>query len=108
MKLEQTQQEILLVLNTTFSSRECQEKNSIDESNCLTEREKLLAACWNGLLQEILPEIFEQDPKEAKLCLWQVKEASSFLELELGNLQEIKDIYLSIDPYTFLAIQYCN
>ena len=108
MKQNSTQQEILLLTGTNFSNRQWSTKDDTS-SKKLTEEEKLEEACWNGLLPEILPEIFaETKAQKKKLYLWQVKEGASFLELELGEYPEEKDSYFSIDPYSFLAFRCSN
>ena len=101
MKINSTQQEILLFTGTSFSCRQCFQKDG--GSNHLTEKQQLEEACWNGLLQYILPEIYEQE-SEKKLYLWKIKEAASFIEIDLGELPEEKENYFSIDPYSFLPI----
>ena len=100
MKATYTQQEILLVTGTNFSSRHCFEKDDISQ-NHLTEREQLEEACWNGLLKYMLPEICEQDHGN-KIYMWQVWKTNSFIEIELGEIPEEKENYFSIDPYSFL------
>ena len=96
------------MIDTTFLSRECFEKDEFANANPLTEKEKLVEACWNGLLHEMLPEVFEPLDGDEKLYLWQIREASFFLDLELGQFQETRDFHFSINPYSFLAIQsYC-
>jgi len=99
-----TQQEILLMTGTTFSARQWCEKDGGKQNN-LTEKEQLKEACWNGLLQEMLPGIWEQTEENKKLFLWQIREGKSFIELELGELPEEKDSYFSIDPYSFMHQQ---
>ena len=103
MKTNSTQQEILLITGTSFSSRQCYQIDENNQNN-LTEKEQLEEACWNGLLQNMLPEIYEH-PVGKKLYLWQIKEAASFIEIELGELPEEKENHLSIDPYSFLPIR---
>ena len=100
MKSNSTQQEILLLTDTNFSSRHSFEKGD-NNQNHLTEREQLEEACWNGLLKDMLPEICEQDA-EGKLYMWQVWKTNSFIEIELGEIPEEKESYFSIDPYSFL------
>ena len=102
MKPQSIQQEILLVLGTSFSARECAEKDGAGETNNFSEKEKLERACWNGLLHEMLPEIFELAAGYEKIYLWRIKTASHFLELELGQFNNCSDAYFSIDPYCFL------
>jgi hypothetical protein len=105
MKTNFTQQEILLMTGTSFSSRQWCEKNDQDSQNRLTEKEQLEEACWNGLLPEMLPEIYGQTCGKTKLYLWQIREAVSFIEIELGELPADKEKYFSIDPYSFLQMQ---
>jgi hypothetical protein len=105
MKANSTQQEILLMTGTRFSARQCCEKNDATNPKQLTEKEQLEEACWNGLLKEMLPELCEQPSGFKKLYLWQIREAGSFIELELGDVPGEKERYLSIDPYSFLPVQ---
>ena len=104
MKTNSTQQEILLMTGTSFSTRQWCQKDDTKQTN-YSEIEKLEDACWNGLLQEMLPEICEQKDKTKKLFLWQVKEGKSFIELELGETPEAVEKEFSIDPYSFLHFQ---
>jgi hypothetical protein len=106
METKHAQQEILLMTGTSFSTRQLCEMN--DTKNAMSEIEKLEEACWNGLLSEMLPEIFQQPCNTKKLYLWDVKEAKHFIEIELSEYPELSDEYLSIDPYTFLQVQYNN
>ena len=104
MKTNYIQQEILLMMGTALSTRQWCEKDP-DKQNKLTEKEELEEACWNGLLQEMIPEIYERPEGNKKLFLWQIKEGKSFIELELGEVPEAKDDYFSIDPYSFTHLQ---
>ena len=104
MKTESTHQEILLVTGTSFSSREWSQKDR-DCKNNFNDREQLEEACYNGLLEEILPEIFIKMPAEKKMYLWDIKQGNSFIELELGEIPGETDKLASIDPYSFLHLQ---
>lgn len=105
MKTNSAQQEILLVTGTSFSLREfCQTGDGLNY-NHLTEKEKLEVACWNGLLPDMLPEIFEQHSVNKKLYLWEIREGSSFIELKLGEINLEFEKQFSIDPYSFLSMQ---
>jgi hypothetical protein len=106
MKATSTQQEILLITGTSFANRQGQDKSDNEKSRNLSDKERLEEACWNGLLKEMLPEVFTEIDKEKELYLWQIKEASSFIELELAEFPEEKDRYLSLDPYVFLSAQF--
>ena len=72
------------------------------------DKEQLEEACWNGLLPEIFPEIFRESTDLKSLYLWQIKQAQSFLEIEMGETPASKDYYFSIDPYCFLKQQYLS
>ena len=108
MKNISTQQEVLLITGTGFSSRQHAENDSMDKSKNLSENEKLKEACWNGLLKDILPEVFLLSGPEAKLYLWQMREALHFFALEMGEQPAEIDIYFSIDPYSFMTMQDYN
>jgi hypothetical protein len=97
-----TQQEILLVTGTSFSSREFVGTNDGANCNNLTEKEKLEVACWNGLLPEMLPEVFYEHSINKKLYIWEIREGASFIELELGEIHLEVEKEFSIDPYSFM------
>ena len=108
METNSTQQEILLMTDTTFSHMPWSKKDDSDNQNNLTEKEQLEEACWNGLLQEMLPEICEHAGNGKNLYLWQIREAASFLEIEMGETLAEKENYFSIDPYSFLPAKSSN
>ena len=105
MKDSSTQQEVLIMTATGFASRQYNDRDTSDHSR---NQEKLKDACWNGLLKEILPEVFLFKDPESVLYLWQVKEANQFLSLEMSEYPKEIDRYLSIDPYQFMAVQEFN
>ena len=53
----------------------------------------------------MLPEIFVQHSVNKKLYLWEIREAVSFIELELGEKYVEFEKEFSIDPYSFLPIK---
>jgi hypothetical protein len=110
MATNSTQQEILLITGTSFSSRGWIKKDEPGADpgsrDPLTEKEQLQEACWQGLLREILPELNDQAGDDKLLYIWKIREATSFLELELGEFPDKKDGYFSIDPYAFLEALY--
>jgi hypothetical protein len=101
MKTQSTQQEILLITGTKFAEREWAEK-IVEEKNKLSSTEKLEEACWNGLLDEMLPELTEKTSEGKKLFLWHIRHCKSFLELELSEAPTVIDREFSIDPYFFV------
>jgi hypothetical protein len=108
MKPNSTQQEILLVTGTHFSSRQLCKNEDGTNSGKPVNNEQLEEACWNGILQEMLPEIFKAPANGEKLFLWQVREAQAFLEIELGDLPIEPDHSFSIDPYSFMHTKILN
>jgi len=108
MSKNSTQYEVLFLTGTSFSSRKWQKRDEADKRKNLTDKEQLEEACWNGLLPEIFPEIFRESTDLKSLYLWQIKQAQSFLEIEMGESPASKDYYFSIDPYCFLKQQYLS
>lgn len=108
MENNATQQEILLVTGTSFADRQACEKDDSGTSGTLSSIERLQAACWNGLVPEMLPEIIQKTPGGKQLFLWQVYETTSFLELKFGTFQEEEEREMSIDPYLFMSTEMYN
>ena len=107
MKTHSTQQEILLMTGSKFAAREWAEKTSDPdgerENNKLSPTEKLEEACWNGLLDEMLPEVVEKTGEGKKLFLWHVRQCRSFLGIDLSESSPLIERDCSIDPYYFLS-----
>ena len=101
-------QEVLLITGTSFVSEELCNKDNTRHDKHLFANERLEEACWNGLLQEKLPEIFLEAADGGVLFLWQIKEAASFLVLDLGEAPAVMDSYFSIVPYSFVSTQIQN
>lgn len=107
MKTISTQQEILVLTGTSFSRRQWTEKNNYDKAD-QSEREELERACWNGLIKELLPEIFDKSEDGEELFLWQVSEADAFIELDLSEFPGTTEKIFSINPYSFLLEKNLN
>ena len=105
MKTNSTQQEVLLMTNTSFAQRQWCEKEH--EHKNLTTQEQVEEACANGLIQELLPEVFET-PGNKKVYLWQMRPGFSFLQLELGEYPLAFEKERSIDPHNFLPATWYN
>ncbi len=108
MKTNSTQQEVLLVTGTSFATGQLCKNDNSSNNNQLNDIEQMAEACWNGLLPELLPEIFNKTLVDKKTYLWQIREGNSFLELEFADFPEQKDDFFSIDPYNFLATEFYN
>ena len=103
MKTNAIQQEIMLVKNSSFSHRELISKNSLGNGQNLPFDEQLEAACWNGWLNAMLPEIVDTSATGKKLYLWQIMQAKSLLNIELCESPQMQDIQYSINPYVVLS-----
>ncbi len=99
--------EILLLLNTRFLVRNwLAQKNHYEQKETDT-KDQLKEACWNGLVQDILPECFENRFEESGY-LWDINEAKSFVGLDYSLTCPAKEKFLSLDPYIFLSVQGLN
>lgn len=98
------QQEVLLMTRTTFSARQCWQKNEAAADH-LSEAEQLQEVCCNGLLPQMLPEICIADKN---LFISQINENKSCIEIELGEFPAARELRSSIDPYSFFVFQEMN
>ncbi|MEO6488814.1 MAG: hypothetical protein ABIO04_02650 [Ferruginibacter sp.] len=105
MSNNSTQQEIILITGSRFANRQYSEKDSLENSKNLSQDEKLREACWNGMLKEMLPELFFMMDTDVKLFLWQMREAQHVLALQMAEQPAEVDYYASIDPYCFMEKQ---
>jgi len=108
MERSTTQQEILLITGSAFFQQQCYEKNEQDSSRNMSQQEKLEEACWNGMLQELLPGLIAKSPEGKALLLWEIRHGNSFLELDLCETPAKPDYYYSVDPYMFLRSGFDN
>jgi hypothetical protein len=99
MKKRSTNQEILLISNSTFFQREWSELNSNKNDKQLSQREKLIHLCWNGMLKEMIPEILETGRGNKPLTLWEINQAGNMLDLKYGDFEELLDDEASINPF---------
>ena len=97
MNTDIIQQEILLLTGTSFSQKQLSGNDSNDERKNLSQIKKLEEACWNGLLNELLPEIITNK----KLFIWQIGDTEFSLQIELSQYPST-EAPLSINPYYFL------
>mgnify|MGYP001794930447 CR=1 FL=1 len=108
MENNATQQYVLLMTGSGFAPRQYIERDTPENSKSVPGNEKLKDACWNGLLKEMLPEIFLLNDPAAKLYLWQVREAKRFFALEMSEYPTGVNKYWSVDPYRFMEVQQYN
>ena len=101
MKEKYIQQEIIFFVNNKFSQNLLCEKNESKDKPASSAREQMAEACWNGLLNQLLPEIsikVENKP----ITIWEVQEAEHSIVLQLGTLTVV-DPQDSVNPYRFLT-----
>ena len=108
MATKYVQLEVLLMTGTSFLARNRVRKDDNVPEHNYTEIEQLQEACWNGLVKTILPEVWIEPPNGGILYLWAVKEAESFLQLEIGEIPLPIDRRLSLTPCHFLSFQIYN
>ena len=98
METNVTTQEILLMHNSRFFSKELNEKETPAEDKRLSQEEQIVEACWNGLIRETLPEI------STSLSLIEISEASAFLYLQFGEYGQKVENGFSLNPYLFFDV----
>jgi hypothetical protein len=103
METNAVQQEILLLKNTSFSQRLLFENDTQDNGRNLPPTEQLEAACWNGWLDAMLPEIVDTSATGKSLYLWQITQAKSSLCIELCEYPQTINNQYSINPYAIVA-----
>ena len=101
MKTNLIQQEVLLIAGTSFLSQQLTQDEEPGQQH-IRGYNQLEEACWNGLLQLIFPEIFEEPIGNKDLFMWKVTGLDRFINMELGNAPMEKEIEFSIDPSAFL------
>jgi hypothetical protein len=107
MKTIAAQQEVLLVITTTFSKRQLYRNNVKINGRSLSHTEQLEDACWNGLLNELLPEIMVK-PSGKRLYLWYIHRGQFSLQMEMSEFPTDTDAYLSLNPKTFFSEMYLS
>ncbi len=103
MKTDTIQQEILLVTTSTFSKQQWCSKDTADNGgHHYSPAEQLEEACWNGLLDQLLPEIMEKSSSGKELYLWHIRQGASYLQIELSEFPKLVEKPFSIYPNFFL------
>ena len=108
MKKTFTNQEILLVPQSRFFKKDLCERDAKPNQKKLSDKEKLINLCWNGMLPELLPEISETTSAEKPLTIWEINETGQLLDLRLGEYDESMNDEWSINPYVHLTLMEYN
>ena len=101
------QKEILVVTSSKILSEELNririQKSDIPEDSF---QEELQEACWNGLLDEMLPIMIRSGKKDLHFFLWEIFIGEKTVCAELSEGPFIHDSFHSVNPYVFL--NYCH
>jgi hypothetical protein len=108
MKTRSTSQEILLISNASFFNREWSELKNNTNDKQLSQREKLIHLCWNGMLKEMIPEILQSGTNKKPLTLWEINQSGNLLDLRYGESDQLMNDEWSINPYVFAQLACMN
>jgi len=97
-----TNQEILLLRKSSFFQRDWFERDKSNHAKKLSQKEQLIELCWNGMLYEMMPEIFEPAADKKPLTLWEINETETLLDLRFGDFDKQINDERSINPYVIL------
>jgi len=98
MKSQHLRQEVLIFTSTTLSHKALCRKNS--SANNSPASEELEEAFWDGLLNELVPEIMPSAP-HPKMVIWGVHAGKFYVLIDLADCPGITESILSIDPHLF-------
>lgn len=102
-------QEIILSTGSRFARRDfCRRSVDVPDEKDLPVNEKLEKVCWEGLLDELLPEIKNTSCISGKCVIWQIITAENFLCICRGRYLAPISGECSIDPYHFISRQNLN
>lgn len=102
MNQNNIQQEILLFINTSLVRKTPFEKNSIVQKAPFED--ELEQAVWNGLLDEMFPElIVPAEKRKSELFIWQIRTEECSLIIDLAETPHTVEYPYSIKPYLFLT-----
>jgi hypothetical protein len=103
MKQQHIHQEVLIFTTTSLSRKVLCETNGNDKNKSNSPIEKLEEAYWNGLLNEMLPEIIGSgSTTPPQMFIWGIHTGKSYLLIDLADTPSTTESVLSIDPHLFL------
>ena len=107
MKPINIQQEILVFTQTSFAQKTVIEKGDIDER--ASPGEELEKAFWNGLLNEMLPELMlPMEGRRVEIYIWQISAGESSLLIDMAETPDIIKDWQSINPRLLLSTTKMN
>jgi hypothetical protein len=100
MKSQHVHQEVLIFTNTTLSQKALCRNNSSNKNNSAIE--ELEEAFWDGLLNELVPEIVPST-QQPKMVISRIHAGNFCLFIDLtdnpGIIESNNEAVLSIDPH---------
>ena len=106
MATDYIQKEILVV--TTSISGDGNYLNLVPKSDGSKDnaRESFDEACWNGLLDEMLPLVIHRTNRNSPLFIWDLYIGQQTVCAEIAEGPLSYDAFHSVNPYVFLT--YCH
>ncbi len=102
MKQKNIQQEVLLYTETSLVRKILIDKNGHNEN--ASKEDELEQAVWNGLLDEMLPEIMQPvQRRKSELFIWKINTEENSLMIDLAEAPDIIEYPYSINPCLFLS-----
>jgi DNA repair ATPase RecN len=108
MKPDYTQLEILLITDSCYLRRELKKKDARGIPNQISYMILLEKACCEGLLPDLLPELFEKAGQHDKQELMQTRQGKSFIDIEIGSFPRSRHCFFALDPYSFMEEKCLN
>ena len=107
MKQKNIQQEVLVLTQTSFAQKALIGQNGGNKKSFPAE--ELEKGFWNGLLNEMLPELMEpMQGRQSELFIWQISIGEFLLLIDMAETPEIIEDSYSINPCCFLSISKMN
>ena len=107
MKPKNIQQEILVFTETSFAQKTLLEKRDSDER--VSPSEKLEKAFWNGMLNEMLPELMLLiEGRRLEIYIWQISTGETSLLIDIAETPDIVKDWHSINPGLLLSTRNMN
>jgi|SRR5215467_13947072 len=101
MKPQIINQEILLVTGSKFFAKPFCKKDGREQPE-FSPMEELEKACWDGMLNDLLPELFENGSAHNNNYIWNTISGVNFLCVSMSRYPMPLEKATSIDPYFFL------
>ncbi len=90
--------EILLVVNSSFAQKDFCENQPLEGLSSDSHAEKMIRACWNGLLVDLLPELVSDAEFKQKLYLSDICRLSLCLFIQMDTAPNTKEREFTINP----------